>query len=386
MFRLTVLWRETGRPLYPRTSLLPIDFYHCCKNHLNIQLNYKTYVGMRSSQQRGIFLDPSEHIKQNQVIATIPLTSLHRLSNIQTKPNTMRNVSLDDVRNAIKNSEFKMMAPQIYMGLQFSSIISLLPDVSKQKSMEDIDKCNAVLQSDINPWARMLDDEDFNEDFVLSMYGMSLDNWQRNKFDDLNVHFRTAMNDVYMALQPPFKPEHFRRITRLIIARVEHVPPEDYYDGNATIRRLRRRLRQLRGKPDPTDLAMVPFLDMLNHSNRPNVGIRVGPSPVLNGKGAITVYSLCEIAPGHELCRHYNFAISRPFALFRYGFLPFDLITMTETDPAMEHVFKNQHMMSDESMEAQRAKEMVEREVDRLETLFKEARGEKPSSPPEEKK
>ncbi|EPY36833.1 hypothetical protein STCU_00384 [Strigomonas culicis] len=376
MLRRSFLLLGVGEQLYGELSSLPRDYYHCCAANFNILLHEKTFIGIRSSQQRGLFLDADRGapLAPNTPVATVPLQSLYRLSNIHTKPNALRAIQLDDVRAAIRDDEMKMMAPQLLLGLQFAAIITALPDITKESTQADVERVAAVLRGGANPWARMLDDEDFNEQFILGMYGMTLDTWQRASYDQLTEKFHHALTDLHSTLRLPYTIDHLRRITRLVLARAEHVPPADYYDGSALARRLQRRWRQLRRRPDPAEVAMVPLLDMVNHSNRPNCGVRVGPSPALGGKGAITLFTLTRVEPGHELCRHYNFALSRPYALFRYGFLPFDLISIVEHDAVQEHYVKHKGSMRPESEEKQQQRAREDREVARLEQIFKDAR------------
>ncbi|KEG11292.1 hypothetical protein DQ04_02771060 [Trypanosoma grayi] len=364
-----------GKELYGATSTLPRDFYQACRNHFGITLHHETFIGVRSSQVRGLFLsNNSKPVLANQPIATIPLMSLYTTENINTKPDTLRHVTLTDVRNAVRDEEFKVMAPQFYLGLQFSAIISSLPDITHAQSAEDVERITQILQGGAMPWARMIDDEDFNEQFIFGMYGMALDTWQRQSYEEMTKMLHRNITAIHERFQPPFTVDTYRRIARLVLARAEHMPPLDYYDGAAVWRRVRRSVRRWMKVPDPAVVCLVPLLDLVNHSNRPNCGIRVGPSRVTAGKGAITIYSLTRIEPGQEICRHYNFAINRPNALFRYGFLPFDLISIVEHDAIDEYLVKNQHMLREESEEINLKRERERKEIQRLEKIYRQAR------------
>lgn len=383
LFR-TRVQRCYGQVLYPPTSTLPGDFYHCCATNFNIVLHEKTFIGIRASQHRGLFLSSEGRtgaLPANMPIATIPLATLYTERNVAQKPNTLHDLTLAQVRDAIPVQEFKVMAPQLYLGMQFAAITAALPDISRSENAEALQRMFEVMRVGANPWARMLDDEDFNEDFVFGMYGMTLDTWQRSNYEEMTKGFHACTLAIHEAVNPPFKIEHFRRISRLVLARVEHVPPADYYDGSAFVRRLKRSYRRLRKVPDPAELAMVPLLDLINHSNRPNCGVRIGPSPALGGKGAITLFSLCPINPGQEICRHYNFALKRDAALFRYGFLPFDLISIVEHDAANEHVFKNMHMMRPKADEVLEKEKQLDNEVARLERIFADAKRQQAPDP-----
>uniref|UniRef100_A0A0A9YR50 SET domain-containing protein n=1 Tax=Lygus hesperus TaxID=30085 RepID=A0A0A9YR50_LYGHE len=100
---------------------------------------------------------------------------------------------------------------------------------------------------------------------------------------------------------------------------------------------------------------MVPLLDMVNHSNRPNCAVRIARSPLLpHHASAITLHTIAPVSVGGELCRHYNFALSRSNALFRYGFLPFDILTMIEIDQAKElYLSQRETFMTEEDAQLQ---------------------------------
>ncbi|KPI88482.1 hypothetical protein ABL78_2378 [Leptomonas seymouri] len=376
MFQRSQTRRCYGKALYGPRSTLPSDFYRCCAEHFNIRIHEGTFIGVRSSQHRGLFLsaDRAAPLRANTPLATIPLNSLYTVSNIATKPNTLRDVTVDNVRDAIRDDEFRIMAPQFYLGLQMSAIIASLPDITRSESQEEYERMSEILREGASPYARLLDDEDFSEEFVFGMYGMALDAWQRSSYEEMTKKYHLALTSIHEALRLPFKLEHFQRITRLVVARAEHVPPAGYYGGTTLMRKLSRRWRKWKRIPDPFDVALAPYLDLVNHSNRPNCAVRIGPSPVLNGAGAITLFSLRDIQPGQELCRHYNFGLNRASALFRYGFLPFDLISIVDHDAIDEHLIKNASMFKPESQEELEKRERERRELARLEKIFQDAK------------
>ncbi|KAG5482758.1 hypothetical protein CUR178_06798 [Leishmania enriettii] len=376
MLRRTGVARCFGEVLYGSSSTLPGDFFRCCTTHFGAHLHEETFIGTRSSQHRGMFLSHtrSAPLPANKPLATIPLARLLTVSNIATTPNALPHVTLAKVRDAIADDEFRMMAPQFYLGLQMSAIIAAVPDITRACSAAEVSRITDLLRVGATPYARMLDDEDFNEEFVFGMYGMALDSWQRTSYEEMTKKYHLALTAIHDAVGPPFRLEHFQRITRLVLARAEHVPPVDYYSGNPFLRRLKRRWRRLRKIPEPTELALVPYLDLVNHSNRPNCAIRIGPSPTFSGEGAITLFTLREVLPGHELCRHYNFALDRASALFRYGFLPFDLISIVDHDAVDEHVVKTRGMFRPESAERLERWRQEAKEVARLEKLFQAAK------------
>lgn len=365
----------SGKELYGKLSTLPRDFYDSCRNHFGIVLHQETFIGVRSSQVRGLFLSSDcKPLEANQPIATIPLTSLYTVSNIQTKPNVLRHVTLDAVCEAVRDDEFKMMAPQFYLGLQFSAIISSLPDITHAQDAEEVERITQILRGGAMPWARLIDDEDFNEQFIFGMYGMALDSWQRHSYEEMTKMFHRNITAIHERIRPPFSVDTFRRVTRLVLARAEHMPPPEYFDGWAAWRRACRLISRWTRRPRPAVVSLVPLLDLLNHSNRPNCAVRVGPSLFAGGRGAVTVYSIARIGPGQEICRHYNFALNRPSALFRYGFLPFDLISIVEHDAIDEYLVKNRHMLRDESEEVQMKRAKEKEEIQRLEKIYREAR------------
>ncbi|RHW72813.1 SET domain containing protein [Trypanosoma brucei equiperdum] len=376
MFSQTRCSACIGKELYSRASTLPRDFYEACANHFGIKMHQETFIGVRSSQIRGLFLSPSinKPLEANKPIATIPLSSLYTVTNIHTKPDTLHHVTLSNVRDAIRDVEFKAMTSQFYLGLQMSAIISSLPDITRAQNAEEMERITQILRGGAMPWARLIDDEDFNEQFVFGMYGMALDSWQRQSYEEMTKVFHRNITSIHEKTNPPFSVDTFRRITRLILARAEHFPPLEYYNGSVLWRRVLRFMRRWSKIPEPSELCLVPLLDLVNHSNRPNCAIRIGPSAAMDGRPAVTIYSIARINPGQEICRHYNFAINRPNALFRYGFLPFDLISIVEHDAIDEYLVKNQHMLREETEEAQikRAKERAE--LQRLEQIFQKAR------------
>ncbi|CBZ32942.1 hypothetical protein, conserved [Leishmania donovani] len=376
MLRRTGVSRCFGKVLYGPSSTLPSDFFRCCTAHFGVHLHEETFIGTRSSQHRGLFLSRSRTtpLPANKPLATIPLSTLLTVSKISTKPNVLPHVTLAKVHDAIADDEFRIMAPQFYLGLQMSAIIAAIPDITRAHSAVEVSEMTDLLRAGVTPYARMLDDEDFNEEFVFGMYGMALDSWQRASYEEMTKKYHLALTAIHEAIDPPFKLEQFQRITRLVLARVEHVPPADYYSGRLFLRRLRRRWRRLRKMPEPAEVALVPYLDLVNHSNRPNCTTRIGPSSVLGGEGAITLVTLREVLPGEELCRHYNFALSRASALFRYGFLPFDLISIVEHDAVDEHVMKSRDMFRAESEEQLEQRRREAEEVARLEKLFQDAK------------
>jgi hypothetical protein len=80
---------------------------------------------------------------------------------------------------------------------------------------------------------------------------------------------------------------------------------------------------------------------------------------------------LNDIEGGRELCRYYNFAISRGNALFRYGFLPFEMMSLEHYDPYTQHYCKDiAPNLNPESDEELRRKHEVDVEVKRLQSLF----------------
>ncbi|AIN96840.1 hypothetical protein LPMP_151180 [Leishmania panamensis] len=376
MLQRTAVSRCFGKALYGPSSTLPGDFFHCCAAHFKVHLHEETFIGTRSSQLRGLFLSHSRTtpLPANKPLATIPLSALLTVSNMATMPNGLPHITLAKVRDAIADDEFRIMAPQFYLGLQMSAIIAAIPDITRVRSAVEVSQAAQILSAGATPYARMLDDEDFNEEFVFGMYGMALDSWQRASYEEMTKKYHLALTAIHETFNLPFKIEHLQRITRLVLARVEHVPPSDYYGGSLFLRRLQRRWRRLKKIPEPAEVALVPYLDLVNHSNRPNCAIRIGPSSVLGGEGAITLVTLRDVLPGQELCRHYNFALNRASALFRYGFLPFDLISIVDHDAVDEHVRKSRDMFRPKSEEQLEQQRQEAKEVARLEKLFQAAK------------
>lgn len=313
---------------------------------------------------------PEGHtIEANQTIVTIPLDKVLTNNNIMKSEFADPKITLEAVRNNISLPEFVAMAPQLHLGTQMAQIIHQLPDTTRLFSQEEQDRSDAMQVKEIMPWARILDDEDFNEKFVFNMFGVSLDTWQKQSYNELVEGFGKVTSELQQKLDLPFSANHLRRISRLVLARTEHFPDANYMNGNRFLRKLKR---MLGAQVPKQEVALAPMLDLVNHSNRPNVGIRIASSPVLNGRAAVTIYSLMKISGGQELCRHYNFALTRPAALFRYGFLPFDMISMIEHSSAEEHLGKLDLKSEASEVLAKRAQE--DAEVRKLEDMFKKAK------------
>lgn len=395
VLRRSIVWLREKNALYSRSSSLPEDFYHCCYDYFKIVPHAPTYIGIRDSQVRGLFLSsepvagfpglpPPSPLKANQPIFSVPLANVYSTSNIDKKPSTLHHTTVEQIEKLIPIDEFKKMAPHFYLGLQFAVLVDSIPEgptIANQTASVfsgdvngSIDRYIDIQRSQANPWARMLEDEDFNEAFILNMYGGALDKWQRENYDEMTIGFHRCISAIHEGLRVPMKLDHLRRISRLVLARAEHLPPEGYWQQSRWKRRLARHWRSFRNQREPTQLAMVPLLDMVNHSNRPNCAVRIGPSPLLNGAPAVSLYTMCEVLPGQELCRHYNFSLTRSAALFRYGFLPFDLISIVDIDPVNEHLFKNQHQMRPPEEAEREKEEKQKKEVQRLEAIFQQAK------------
>lgn len=367
-FRLQVA--KEGTPISRvKKSSLPVDFFRCCSQHFGITFHSPLLIGVRSSQIRGIYLPEGHTIEANQPIVSIPLASIATNQRIMESKFALPSVTVTDVEKNIPLPEFKSMAPQLHLGVQFANIIHKLPDTTRLFTQEEQDASDALQVEELMPWARLLDDEDFNEQFVFQMFGASLDSWQKKSYNELVEGFGKVTSELQSSLQLPFSAAHLRRISRLVVARAEHFPEARYYNGSKWVRKLKR----IVGSKPINEVAMVPVLDLINHSNRPNINVRVGPSLVNKGAGEITLFSMTKIQGGQELCRHYNFALSRPAALFRYGFLPFDMISMIEHSAVQEHLVHHRDL-NPEADELLEKRKKEDSEIARLETLFKKAK------------
>lgn len=377
--------RCIGKELYSKgASALPKEYFSSCTNHFGIVLHEPLFIGVRGSQVRGLYLslDHPRGVPANKPLFTIPLRNALTIPNLQKHRFAQKDITVDQVRDCVTSDEFRIMTPLFYIGMQVASIISHLPDFRKAMSEEEFMQSQQLMTGDLIPWARMLDDEDFNEMFIFGMYGMALDSWQRASFQELNKEFHKNITNIHTTLKLPYSVDLLRRITRLVIARAEQIPLTSNYDGPLWLRRLRRLYRWVRKDIQlPTEPGVLPLLDLVNHSNRPNVRLSIAPSKFVGGAPAVTVSSLCAILPGQEICRHYNFAMTRPNALFRYGFLPFDLISVVEHDAVDEHLIKAQDQFKPEEdvLVEQRKKEM--NEIQRLENIFRAARSTKAKPP-----
>ena len=374
MLRSTIRFLQSaeggGKPAISRVkkTSLPVDFFRCCATHFGTVFHTPLIIGIRTSQVRGLFLPEGHTIEPNQPIASIPLNKIVTNERILTSSFADPKITVERVEKAIALPEFRSMAPQLHLGVQMASVIHTLPDPSRLFSQEEQDLSDAIQVKEMMPWARIVDDEDFNEKFVFNMYAATLDTWQKQSYNELVEGFAKVTAELQQQLELPYSANHLRRISRLVLARSEHFPSADYYTTNKYVRKFQR----LMGTVPKQEVALVPLLDLVNHSNRPNVGVRIGRSQALNGEPAVTIHSLTRIEGGQEICRHYNFALTRPAALFRYGFLPFDMISMVDNNSADEHLTKVD--LNSEASEVLEKRRKEDDEVRKLEDMFKKAK------------
>ena len=356
----------------PETVLrsLPVEFFRCCVNYFGIIFHHPVVTGVRSSQIRGLFNPDGHRLNANTLLITIPLKNVLTSAKLAQHPLAAA-ATESQVRDLIKDDEMKHMVHHFLLGLHCASIVHQLPDVTKVGTNTDaIER----LRSDLVPWVRMLDDEGYDEPFLHQMYGPALDIWQKKSFDELNGMFSRAVCDIHTGLNAQVPLDHFRRHTRLSLARTESFPSHSWFTKLRWSRNMLKAKWSFLGQKQPLDTVLVPMLDLVNHSNRPNVAVSVGASSALLGEPAISIHTIAPVEGGAELCRHYNLAMSRAVTLFRYGFLPFDTIAVHEHSFFDEAYGRTMASLEPEPKNRIDAKKAQEQELDRLEGIFRKAR------------
>jgi hypothetical protein len=368
-----------------KVTSLVVDFLGDCTEYHGIKFHAPVLFGLRPQiGLRGLYLAEGFKVKRNTPIFTVPFSGILSTENVLQQPNAPA-ITLQDIEANMIDKELLPLATHILFGTHFAEQVAALPKHHSRELDPDnltLDEYEAMLKfftGGIMPWARMIDDENFTEDHVLGTYRSALDKWQLQDYNDLYNMFNRNMTELHHKLKLSCTNEDFRRITRVCIARVEQVPPAtELYTSrfHRLATRAYRRLMKQPIKPKP-DLRMIPLMDMINHSNRANTWMRVLPDGTdLGVKGpCVSLFALNDIEGGRELCRYYNFAMSRGNALFRYGFLPFEMMAMDNFDPWKEHYVKGvaPNLLPESEEEAKKRIE-IEKEVARMQEIFRQTR------------
>jgi len=369
-----------------KTTSLVVDYLGECAEKHGIKFHAPVLFGLRPQiGLRGLYLAEGFTVKRNTPIFTIPFSGLLSAENVVNEPNAP-DITLQDVDEAIEDRELKPLATHILFGLHMAEQVAALPKHHSREldpdnlTLEEYDAMLRFFTEGIMPWARMIDDENWAEEHVLGTYRSALDKWQLQDYNDLLNMFNRNITDVHHKLKLKCTTEDFRRITRVCIARTEQVTPASELYTSRMQRLCTKAYRKLSGQPLKVrpDLRMIPLMDMINHSNQANTWMRVFPdgSDLGVGKGpCVSLFALNDIQGGRELCRYYNFGMSRGNALFRYGFLPFEMMAMDNFDPWKEHYAKGvAPNLMPESEEEQKKRIEIEKEVARMQEIFKQTR------------
>lgn len=369
-----------------KVTSLVVDFLGECAEHHGVKFHAPVLFGLRPQiGLRGLYLAEGFSVKRNTPIFTIPFTGLLSAENVVTKPNAPQ-ITLADVEANMIDDELKPLATHILFGLHMAEQVASLPKHHSRDLDPDnltLDEYDAMLRfftDGIMPWARMIDDENWAEEHVIGTYRSALDKWQTQDYNDILNMFNRNITEIHHKMKLRCTTEDFRRITRVCIARTEQVLPASELTTSRAKRLLTKLYRRLNGLPQRArpDLRMIPLMDMLNHSNRANTWMRVFPDGTELGVGkgpCVSLFALNDIEGGRELCRYYNFAMSRGNALFRYGFLPFEMMAMDNFDPWKEHYVKGvaPNLMPESEEEAKKRIE-IEKEVARMQEIFRQTR------------
>jgi hypothetical protein len=355
------------------------DFMRMCDSSQHVRFHCPLLVDMRSNGMRGLFMPKHHYVERNTPLYTIPFKGFVGNATMMTLDDTLP-VTLADVEQALEGEEIRAMAPQLHLAMHVSNQIARLPHVLNTRNVDVVEgeRIARLETGGLMPYWRLLDDEDWSEQHIQQMYRNALDDWQKKNYDELLLDTGRAVSKLHQHFDCVFKQDLLRRMARVIIARVEHVPNGEHMQSNRVTKSIRAAYRAATKTPKPKVCALVPMLDMLNHSSRPNCDVRFHVDDK-TGEPVATVFSLCRIKGEQEVCRHYNFTMDRSNALFRFGFLPFDTVEIPELDPWKEHYEKTlAGRMDPISTAEQQKRQQVEDEVFRLQRVFADAKRGKP--------
>ena len=342
-----------------------------------VKLHYPIFFGLRQNGLRGVFLDQKASVPRGAPVVTVPLRSSIHVDNVRNCKHACHDLLPQHIEPYLHSEELRPLLPQMYLGIQFAYMMARLP-THREKPTADTSVVTTTTSADEEPddvmaWCRMIDDEDWSEDFIARLYGSALDEWQKKSYGDMCSTTMRSLSSIHKHLRDRPPLDLVQRIVRVVLARTDHFPDESELAASP-LRRVRRILRNIRGIKPTKRVGLIPMVDMLNHSNLPNVTVQFGYSEDVHAPAAI-VRSVVPIQGGQEVCRHYNFACERPSALFRYGFLPFDTINVVEMDNWKEHVWKsvlpNQGPADAEKIKLEKK---LDDEVEKLQNIYRKAK------------
>ena len=352
------------------------DFFAWAATAKNVQFHAPVHIKLRANGLRSVFLNEGSFVRRNTPLFTIPLSSAVTTANIYSQLPKLDYppVSAELVRPLFTDSEMVHITDQVLLAAAISMV------TYRYSKIDDpwADDSPINPRAGLLPYCRMIDDENFDDKVLLQMYRNGLDTFQFESYNEIMSMFSHSVTNIHSKLALPVPLEHFRRTLRVVIARVEHLPTKKEAMRPPWQKRMLRPLRRLAKIRSPVNCCLVPMMDMLNHSNRPNAAARIGASPLFDGHPAVAMMALTDISGGQEICRHYNMAMERAACFFRYGFLPYDIMTVEEFDGHDEYLVKggyyDPHRMLSKPPDVVANEKRVEDEVERLQDVWKSTR------------
>jgi hypothetical protein len=350
-----------------------------------VRIHVPVRLGLRSSGIRGVFLESNANkLLAGTTVCSIPLASATHAENVASfgefnseRERVAAETTVAQMQGMIDDDEFKKLAEVFLVTLRFMWLRSKIPNYSIHMTEKECNDADVLLRHGVNPWVRIIDDEAFDDDFVLELFGQVLDRWQRDSYNELVRKLQITVKKIFYQVKPPGEIRDFQRFFRIFLARMERYYPVNYYSLPNWRKSFMRSYCQYfsKEKRPPTIPYLIPLYDLINHSNIPNIVVRHGSCPDLGGVPGVWLSTTRPIDPGDELCRCYDFSMSKVASLFRFGFLPMELMVVPTIDQAGDHYLANRHrLLPGSAQEAEREKEMSE-QISALEAKYRAARG-----------
>lgn len=402
--RLSTRVVNNSAHLYRKNFDLEEKYFVSLKPQFGVVLNHKVVIKERNNFVRGLYLDEkAKTVRQGEAVAVVPLdrsstlTTKSLVATVNSADCVLGDMRTDVTEEAVRkilvdkkifSSGVLSLVPHITLALNMALAIDLIPDPVPPVD-PDYQRRLLLRQHGIAPLLRMIDDDGFAEDMVWHVYSTSLDDKQRLIYKDMLNEFNAAVQVALLGLgklPKAVSEENIKRLTRMVLGRVEHVYTPEWQGTSPRAKMLWQALDRLRhftpgtglGPKNPNlgkEIAIVPLTDMLNHNNLPNCALQYGCSKALGGRYGLTIRAVKDIQPGQELYRHYNCALSLPLFLFRNGFLPFSVVMGKDLDPFVEQYVQSPLVTELPWMKEQEVDQTEAAELDRLEGLYKNARG-----------
>lgn len=362
-----------------------VDFIRECTTQHNVTFHAPIIFGLRESGMRGVFLSDNHNVERNMPILSFPLRAALTVDNTLLRATQLERSlpTMQRVRDILAKNQLEALGDHVLLSIAIALRIHQLPRSSRidvdSLTKEEFEGFALAMGHPVTPWARMIDQEDWDDGYVGSAYKSLLDTWQQQNYNELLTGFRLAMSRLHSELELPMPIPLLLRVTRTVIARVDQVPLYEDLQRSNWSRRLTSWRHRFLGAPALSDrrrVALLPMIDMLNHSNRPNSLLRITATDKQGGvEPTVNLVSTCRIRGGSEICRHYNFNMDRGNALFRYGFLPFSVVGVEKLDPWKEHYSRGvAPNLGAEPQHIVEERRKVDDEVQRLQRLFRKER------------